>query len=91
VAEDNEEKGRRLRLHELDQLLDGLERLNLQEAREMPEALREGLGRFGVEVPPKANFTQLIEQVWELQEQFLNPSQGVETGSGQPLRVHEGR
>ena len=88
--EDNEARQRRLQLHELDQLLDGLERLNLQEAREMPASLREGLVKFGLEVPAQPNFSQLIEAVWELQEGFLTPGQGVDSAGGPIQRVPEG-
>lgn len=62
---------RRTRLHELDSILDALERLNLRDVKELPEPLRERLHDIGLEAGPRANVTKLIERVWELQEQFL--------------------
>jgi hypothetical protein len=68
-----EETARRARLHELDEVLDALERLNLEDARGLPTDLRDRLERIGVPVGGKPSFTTLIEQVWEMQEKFLNP------------------
>jgi hypothetical protein len=67
-----EESERRNRLHELDGILDALERLNLHDAKELPATLRESLSEIGVDSTPNTNVTELIERVWELQEQFLS-------------------
>jgi hypothetical protein len=80
--EDQEERARRERLRELDTVLDALERLNLQEAKELPPGIRETLVSLGVSVAPRHNFSDLIEQIWALQEQFLTPG----TAEGAPPR-----
>jgi hypothetical protein len=67
-----EESERRNRLHELDGILDALERLNLQDANQLPAALRDRLRGVGLDTGPQANVTELIERIWELQEQFLS-------------------
>lgn len=77
-----EDTVRRNRLHELDSILDALERLNLRDATELPPTLRQSLQDLGLEVPASANVTELIERVWELQEQFLGPAQGTESPAG---------
>ncbi len=81
--ESTEEATRRERLHELDAVLDALERLNLEEASELPDALREKLGNLGVQAGARADFSALIERVWELQERFLQP--GPADGGPTPL------
>lgn len=77
-----EESERRNRLHELDGILDALERLNLQDANELPSPLRRNLKDVGLEVGPRANITELIERIWELQEQFLSSSAPAEAPAG---------
>jgi hypothetical protein len=78
------ESERRTRLHELDSILDGLERLNLRDAKELPASLRERLHDIGVEAGPRSNVTKLIERVWELQEQFLRSGGSSESRTGLP-------
>jgi hypothetical protein len=68
---DGPENDRRERLHELDSILDALEQLNLSDTTRVPPTLRESLVSAGVEIPFRANITELIERVWELQEQYL--------------------
>jgi hypothetical protein len=65
-----EESVRREKLRDLDDILDALEQLNLRDASTLPEALRGRLRKIGVD-PAKRTVTELIEKVWELQEQFL--------------------
>jgi len=81
-----EESERRSRLHELDGILDALERLNLRDANQLPEALQHRLRAVGLEAGPKANVTQLIEHIWELQEQFLSTGAPAEAPAGGPQR-----
>ena len=66
-----EETARRDRLHELDSLLDQLEQLNLKDSNQLTSQLRERLAAIGVSAPSRANVTELIERVWEVQEQYL--------------------
>jgi hypothetical protein len=75
-----EESERRDRLHELDGILDALERLNLQDANQLPAALRDSLRGVGLDAGPQANVTELIELIWELQEQFLSSGAPAEAG-----------
>jgi len=79
-----EENERRNRLHELDGILDALERLNLQDANQLPSGLRESLRGVGLDAGPKANVTELIERIWELQEQFLSTGASAEAQAGGP-------
>ncbi len=79
-----EESERRNRLHELDGILDALERLNLQDANQLPAALRDSLRGVGLDAGPKANVTELIERIWELQEQFLSSGAPAEAPAGGP-------
>ncbi|HXA43495.1 MAG TPA: hypothetical protein VNV65_11370 [Candidatus Solibacter sp.] len=81
-----EESERRARLHELDGILDALERLNLQDANQLPVNLRERLHNVGLDTGAKANVTELIERIWELQEGFLSTSSGAEAPAGQAQR-----
>jgi hypothetical protein len=82
-----EESDRRNRLHELDGILDALERLNLQDANQLPAALRDRLRGVGLDSGPKANVTELIERIWELQEQFLSSGTSAEGAqAGGPRR-----
>jgi hypothetical protein len=75
-----EESERRDRLHELDGILDALERLNLQDANQLPATLRDSLRGVGLDAGPQANVTELIEHIWELQEQFLSSGAPAEAG-----------
>ena len=77
-----EESERRNRLHELDSILDALERLNLHDAKELPTVLRRNLRDLGVEAAPNTNVTELIERIWELQEQFLRSGAPAEAPAG---------
>ena len=80
------ESERRTHLHELDSILDALERLNLRDAKELPASLRERLHDLGVEAGPRSNVTKLIERVWEMQEQFLRSASSAENRPGAPQR-----
>lgn len=68
-----EESERRVRLRDLDDVLDALERLNLKDSSTVPQALRERLNQAGVKTAG-LSVTELIEQVWSLQEEFLGAS-----------------
>ena len=81
-----EESERRARLHELDGILDALERLNLQDANQLPANLRERLRQVGLDTGTKANVTELIERIWELQERYLSTGPGAETPAGGSAR-----
>jgi hypothetical protein len=81
-----EESERRTRLHELDGILDALERLNLKDANHLPEALRNRLRGVGLASGPQANVTELIERIWELQEQFLSSGAPADAPAGGPRR-----
>jgi len=78
-----EAEERRTRLHELDQVLDALERLNLTDAQDLPGELRQRLEHLGIPVPPRPSFSGLIEAVWDLQEGLL--ISGGEPGGPAPL------
>lgn len=65
------EPERRSHLRRLDDLLEALERLNLAEARALPQPVRERLEKEGIPCEPDANFTRLIELVWAQQEKYL--------------------
>ncbi len=80
------ESERRAHLHELDGILDALERLNLREAKELPPSLRQRLHDLGVEAGPRSNVSKLIERVWELQEGFLGSGASAESRAGAPPR-----
>ena len=80
--QDNQDQFRRGRLHQLDSLLDALERLNLSEATELPDSLRHSLQEVGIPVAARPDFSSLIERVWELQEQYLSPGMPSEAGPG---------
>jgi hypothetical protein len=80
------ESERRNRLHELDSILDALERLNLRDAKDLPASLRQRLHDIGLEAGPRANVTKLIERVWELQEQFLRSGGSSESRTGAAQR-----
>ena len=65
------ETERRSNLRRLDDLLEALERLNLADARELPEPVRERLVKEGIEIEPGVTFSRLIELVWAQQEKYL--------------------
>jgi hypothetical protein len=65
------EAERRSHLRRLDDLLEALERLNLNDAKELPDPVRERLEREGIAVEPGVNFSRLIELVWAQQERYL--------------------
>jgi hypothetical protein len=65
------EAERRYHLRRLDDLLEALERLNLAEAKELPEPVRERLQQEGIIVDQGVNFSRLIELVWAQQEKYL--------------------
>jgi len=67
-------------LHELDGILDALERLNLTDSTSLPEHLQQSLKGLGLTVPDQVNVTDLIERIWELQERYL----GSSAPEGQP-------
>ena len=75
-----DERARRARLQNLDSILDRLERLNLDETNRLSGELRRDLEGAGVRIPPRPNVSDLIERVWELQEEFLDREEGAERG-----------
>lgn len=54
---------RRRQLRDLDDLLDGLERLRLRDQSELPEAMRRELRRHGIEEPDTIPLGRLISEV----------------------------
>ena len=73
----------------MDEVLDALEMLNLRESGALPEQLVRRLAQMGISVPDprRANVTELIELVWQLQEQFLSsPLPGTDRPRRGPLR-----
>jgi hypothetical protein len=82
-----DESLRRTRLRELDEILDALEQLNLRDDTTISDALQDRMRDLGVHTPPRVSVTQLIERVWELQEEFLSPSiPGSESHRSSSLR-----
>lgn len=71
-----EDRVRRTQLQKLDIILDALERLNLADTNRLPSHLRQDLEGAGIRVPVRPNVTDLIELVWELQEEFLEREEG---------------
>jgi len=65
------ETERRSNLRRLDDLLEALERLNLADAHELPQPVRERLVKEGIEIEPGVSFSRLIELVWAQQEKYL--------------------
>ncbi len=61
---------RRRKLRRLDDILDGLEQLNLQNQETVPRQLVDAMKRHGVE-PLEATVPQLIERVWKAQQPYL--------------------
>lgn len=73
-----EDRLRRAQLQRLDSILDRLERLNLEESNRLTGDLRRDLEAAGIRIPPKPNVSELIERVWELQEEFLEREESGE-------------
>ncbi|MFN2466292.1 MAG: hypothetical protein ABR598_08530 [Candidatus Dormibacteria bacterium] len=71
---------RRTQLHRLDTILDALERLNLADTNRLPSDLRHDLELAGIRVPSRPNITDLIERVWDLQEEYLDREEGGDRG-----------
>ena len=71
-----EDRVRRTKLQRLDVILDALERLNLADTNRLPADLRQDLEAAGIHVPVRPNITDLIERVWELQEEYLDREEG---------------
>ncbi|MGI8608386.1 MAG: hypothetical protein ACR2MY_04045 [Candidatus Dormibacteria bacterium] len=73
-----EDRLRRAQLQRLDRVLDQLERLNLEESNRIGGDLRRDLEEAGIRIPAKPNVSELIERVWELQEEFLEREESGE-------------
>jgi hypothetical protein len=71
-----EDRVRRTKLQKLDVILDALERLNLADTSRLPAEVRQDLEGVGIRVPVRPNITDLIERVWELQEDYLDREEG---------------
>lgn len=54
---------RRRQLRDLDDLLDGLERMRLRNVTELPEALARELRRVGIQEPEQVPLGRLISEV----------------------------
>ncbi|MFN2462650.1 MAG: hypothetical protein ABR573_01960 [Candidatus Dormibacteria bacterium] len=80
-----DDRGRRERLQRLDSILDRLERLNLEDSNRLTPELRADLAGEGVRAPAQPNVTALIERIWELQEEFLDPEESADA-RGLPAR-----
>jgi hypothetical protein len=61
----------RIRLRKLDRLLDDLEDLNLNEMTHLPNRVGSALRYFGVAEPQRRSISELIDEVFELQEPLL--------------------
>lgn len=61
----------RLRLRRLDHLLDQLEELNLRDALHVSPSVATALEHEGVENPDAVSITDLIDQVFDIQEPLL--------------------
>ena len=80
-----EDRMRRAQLQRLDSILDRLERLNLEESNRISSELRHDLEAAGIRIPPRPNVSELIERVWELQEEFLEREESRELGARRQL------
>ena len=80
-----EDRLRRVQLQRLDSILDRLERLNLEESNRLTGDLRRDLEAARIRIPPKPNVSELIERVWELQEDYLEREESGEVGAGRQL------
>ena len=80
-----EDRARRAQLQRLDSILDRLERLNLEESNRLTPELRHDLEVAGIRVAAKPNVSELIERVWELQEEFLEREESSEMGARRQL------
>ena len=67
----NNEAERRYHLRRLDDLLEALERLNLADAQELPQPVKERIEKEGITVEAGTSFSRLIEMVWAQQEKYL--------------------
>jgi len=67
----NNEAERRYHLRRLDDLLEALERLNLAEAKDLPQPVKERIEKEGIVVEAGTGFSRLIELVWAQQEKYL--------------------
>lgn len=65
------EAERRYHLRRLDDLLEALERLNLADATELPQPVKERIEKEGIAVEAGISFSRLIELVWAQQEKYL--------------------
>lgn len=81
-----EDRLRRSQLQRLDSILDRLERLNLEETNRLSGDLRRDLEAAGIRIPSKPNVSDLIERVWELQEEFLEREESGELGTRRQLK-----
>jgi len=81
-----EDNLRRTQLQSLDSILDRLERLNLEETNRLSGDLRHDLEAVGIRIPSKPNVSDLIERVWELQEEFLEREESGELGTRRQLK-----
>jgi hypothetical protein len=66
-----QEGERRAGLRRLDDLLSALEELNMREAGELPQALREKLLVEGIPVHTGSTATDLLDMVLSSQEQYM--------------------
>ncbi|HEV1998044.1 MAG TPA: hypothetical protein VGR61_07945 [Candidatus Dormibacteraeota bacterium] len=80
-----EDRLRRAQLQRLDSILDRLERLNLEESNRLTGDLRRDLEAAGIRIPAKPNVSELIERVWELQEEFLEREESGEVAARRQL------
>lgn len=80
-----EDRLRRVQLQRLDSILDRLERLNLEESNRLTGDLRRDLEAARIRIPPKPNVSELIERVWELQEEYLDREERGEVGAHRQL------
>ena len=81
-----EDMSRRTQLQRLDSILDRLERLNLEETNRLSGDLRQDLEEAGIRIPSKPVVSDLIERVWELQEEFLEREESGELGARRQLK-----
>jgi hypothetical protein len=81
-----EDNLRRTQLQSLDSILDRLERLNLNETNRLSGDLRHDLEAVGIRIPSQPNVSDLIERVWELQEEFLEREESGELGTRRQLK-----
>jgi len=68
---------RRVRLHELDELLSELEILNLLEVEMLPVQLSNQLRSAGIAHPEDASVTEALDLVFRAQAVYLRPGHGT--------------